>query len=526
MSMLSTGVLPPAVSNRLQTSLVAVLISLFAAIPASAQEVPQTPPPALKSTLDKIIETDAFENSLWGIYVTDAATGRTLYSRNRQKSFIPASNVKLYVTATALSMLGPDYRYLTRLYAQNRPTSGGQLRGNLVVRGSGDPTIGKRFRPGDDRTALFREWRDSLAAAGIRHMRGDIIGDDDVFDDVPFGEGWSWQDLTWWYAAEISGLSFNDNAVDLTVTPRRPDMPATLSWKPFNTKYVEFTNQTRTVPASADYDESYDKKWGTNHFTVSSLLPVDDGDEEALSVTNPTRYFAFVFRESLVRGGFAGRGEAVDVDELSFKPDYASDSLRRIAGHRSPPLNRIVQVTNRRSQNFYAEQLLKTIAAEEPLQPDDPLYEDELEPGSSAMGWQAALPFLATTGIDTSRINLVDGSGLSRKNLVTPQMTAQLLRYMQSDAPGDSVRSAFYQSLAQPGIEGTLRNRFERGPAAATVRAKTGTLSHVSALSGYVEDQRGRPLVFSIMVNHHTTDADKVREAQDRIVNRLARYPN
>lgn len=487
--------------------------SLSAQPTASARQLTQQ--------IDRVIEQEPFENALWGIHVTDLAGREVIYSHNGEKSFIPASNVKLYVTAAVLDQLGPGYTYETPLHAAG-PIRGGVLEGPLVVRGSGDPTISGRFHEGD-RTAVFEQWASALRRAGIESVAGDVIGDDDVFDDVPLGEGWSWDDIPYWYAAEISGLSFNDNAVDLVVRARQPGMPAQINWQPRNTDYITVNNRSRTLTASADYEEEYRRPLEVNRFTVASELPAGQSDRESLTVTNPTLYFTHVLRETLLRSGIAIAGDPVDVDALSIKPDYTAPGLRTVATYTSPPLSDIVQVANTRSQNLFAEQLLKTLAAERPIDADDPLYDDDMESGSAEMGIASAMATFAAAGLDTSRISLADGSGLSRKNLVTPKMTVRLLRYMQNSVD-EGTSSAFYTSLPLGGVSGTLRYRFDRGRARNNVRAKTGSLSHVSALSGYVQTPTGRMLTFSIFCNSYTVSSSAARAAIDQIVNILASY--
>ncbi|MEX1055789.1 MAG: D-alanyl-D-alanine carboxypeptidase/D-alanyl-D-alanine-endopeptidase, partial [Rhodothermales bacterium] len=191
--------------------------------------------------------------------------------------------------------------------------------------------------------------------------------------------------------------------------------------------------------------------------------------------------------------------------------------LRQIAVHTSAPLSDIVAGINKPSQNLYADMVLKTLGAELPAEDED------LEPGSSGMGIEVAMTTFSRAGIDTSRIQLVDGSGLSSMNLVTPDMTTSLLTYMWSH-PSLDVREAFYRSLPIAGTEGTLRNRLTSGPARENLRAKTGSLSNVSTLSGYLRAEDGTPLAFSLMSNHYTTRTADVRTAQDAVVNLLARY--
>ncbi len=471
----------------------------------------------LERAIDEVLDAEALTNGWWGAMVVDLDTGEVLYRRHTERSFVPASNTKLYTTAAALDQLGLGYRYRTEVFIDG-PVVDGVLEGNVIVRGSGDPVIGGRFN-GGDRTAVFRAWADSLRALGITRINGDLIGDDDVFDDTPLGYGWSWDDEPYWYAAEISGLSFNDNNVDFAIEARSEGQPARVRWEPFGTDYVRVINRTLTISADSSLDEGYARARGANTIELSSRVPEGRTDFESLTITNPTRFFVHVMREALVQAGLAVEGRPVDVDDLSIKPDYAPDRYQRVAVHTSVPLAEIVNVINKRSQNLYAEQVLRTLAAERPL--DD----EELEPGSAEMGLEVAMTTFVKAGIDTSRIQLVDGSGLSRMNLVTPAMTMALLRYMWHH-PDASVRQAFIDSMPIGGQDGTLQFRFRRGAARGKVRAKTGTLSNVSSLSGYVPSAQGSFLAFVLMGNHHTAKGKVVRAAQDRVVNLLAEYRN
>lgn len=463
------------------------------------------------------IEASPYTGAFWGIEVTNLRTGQSLFRHNVNYVFAPASNVKLLTAAAALRRLGPEYHYETTLHVDG-PIRNGVLRGNLIVRGSGDPTVGG-YHQREDPTRVFRQWADSLEAEGIARIAGDIIGDDDPFSDVPLGEGWSWDDVPYDYSAESGGLVFNTNTIDLEVTGRFPGAPARISWAPFETDFVQVVNRSRTVPRDSSSDEAYDRPSDANTFTVRSTVHPGETQDESLAIRDPTGYLTHVFREVLLRKGIAVDGAGADVDRMPIKPDYDVDSVRRVATYRSPPLREVVRTMNHESQNLYAEQLLRTLAVVNP--PDT--TSDELTTGSAALGALAVASELAEVGVDTSRVQIVDGSGLSRQNYVSPRAMTRLLEHMWVEATPEW-SAAFYQSLPTGGEEGTLEYRFQFGaPARGNVQAKTGTLSNVSALSGYVESETGAPLSFVIFCNHHLTDSDAVRAAQDAIVNALAR---
>lgn len=484
---------------------------------AEAQPAPNEARSYLRHTIAETIEAEPYAGAFWGIQVTNLRSGRTLFERNVDHVFTPASNAKLLTAVAALQRLGTDFQYRTRLY-RDGPIRNGVLKGNLIVRGSGDPTLGG-YRQREDPTQVFRHWVDSLKAAGIERIEGDIIGDDNPFSDVPLGEGWSWNDVPHSYAAEVNGLVFNVNTIDVTVTGREVGEPGRITWSPFETDFVRVINQTRTIPRDSSDDEEYDRPFSENTFRIRSQVHPRRRQKEALTITRPTNYFTHVLREVLVREGISVRGGGVDVDRMSIKPDYEDDSVTRVATYTSPPLAKIVRTMNHESQNLYAEQLLRTLAV---VNPPDTTAE-EMKTGSAALGAFAVKSELSRAGVDTSLVQVVDGSGLSRKNLVSPRAMTRLLEHMWVDV-GPERSSAFYDSLPKGGEEGTLEYRFLHGaPARGVVRAKTGTLSNVSSLSGYVKSDSGTPLSFVIFCNHHLTDTDDVRDAQDAIVNALAR---
>lgn len=495
--------------------LILFILLLYPSLAAGQSRESLRSPAQLAGAIDRVLEDEDFDNAFWGVYVADLNSGEVLYTKNEGKSFVPASNAKLYTAAATLSRLGPDYRYHTTLYAEG-PIRNGVLRGDLIVRGSGDPTIGGRFHD-DDATRIFRAWADSLKNLGITRIEGDIVGDDDVFDDVSLGTGWSWDDETYYYASEISGLSFHENVVDVSIRGQRTGEPGSVTWEPFQTSYIEITNETVTISSQRSIDEGYERTRGGNFIRLYSEVPAGKTDKEPLSVHNATLYFVHVLSETLIQAGISIAGQPVDIDDLPVTPNYSDPNLRPVASYTSPPLAEIVKEMGVESNNHVAEQLLKTLAAEIPLR------SRKYDPGSADMGIAIIREQLGSIGVDTTRINLVDGSGLSRNNLITPVATGMLLQYMW-DHPDRSVRRAFYDSLPIGGESGTLAYRFQRNPLRGNVRAKTGSLGGVSSLAGYVRTSSQTPLVFVIMTNHFTTSSRPIRNAQDEIVALLAQY--
>lgn len=509
--------------SLLRPLLVLALVTLPVA--AAGQPAPRTSN-QLHRDIEQVLADTLFDNAFWAVLVHDLEHNQTLFARNANKSFLPASNAKLYTTSAALDQLGPDFRYRTTLYAAG-DVRDGVLHGSLILRGSGDPSLGSYYDPttGEridslDVTSVFRAWADSLRAAGITAVRGDVIGDDDVMDDQPLGFDWSWNDAPYASAAELGGIVFSDNVIALRTEGQMPGTPAHLTWLPHQTDYVDVINHTRSVPADSSSDLEYDRARAANVIYVSGEASHGRTIEEELTITNPTRYAVHVLRETLLEAGIPILGAPKDVDDLSIKPDYTSPALRPVATYLSPPLADLVRVVNKPSQNLYAEQVIRTIGVHTPVVETD---DEDLEPGSTEMGVAAAMRTFARARMDTSRLRLADGSGLSRRNLVTAEMTMALLRYMWSH-PDPATRAAFLASLPVGGIDGTLEYRFLNGPTQGAVRAKTGTLGGVSALSGYVPSAQDTPLAFVIMCTSHTVRASDARAVQDAIVDLLARY--
>jgi D-alanyl-D-alanine carboxypeptidase/D-alanyl-D-alanine-endopeptidase (penicillin-binding protein 4) len=491
--------------------------------PALAQGGPEgwiAPDPSLAEAIDAVVDAPDFEDAFWGVHIVDLTTGETLYARNAQKNFVPASNQKLFSTAAALDGLGPDFRYTTTLYLDG-VVRDSVLDGNLVVRGSGDPSIGGRlfeddYPFDDDPTALFRAWADSLKARGITAVTDHVIGDDDVFDDTELGNGWAWDDVPSVYAAEISGLSFNEGRIRVTAEGTRIGRPAELSWEPDETDYVYFINETETVPYREGRDREVRRERGGNVYWIESEVPPGRRLRHTLSVHNPTRFFAHALRATLRAEGVYVDGDPVDIDDWREKPDYAR--LVPVASHTSRPLADLVALTNKESQNLYAEHLLKTLGAVK-CPPDLP---DDVDCGSAEAGLRAAEPLFERAGLDLETMRLRDGSGMTHYNMIAPEDVTALLRTMWAH-PDSSVTAAFVNSLAVGGEDGTLSGRLRSGRARGNVRAKTGTVTGAKNLSGYVTTAGGTPLAFSLLTNNFGTSSRVVARAQDAIAQLLAR---
>ena len=376
------------------------------------------------STIDRVVKNatsrPSLKGAVWGIAVRNLETGEMLFSHNAEINATPASNVKLYTSAAALETMGPDFRYVTRVYCGG-PVEDGVLRGPLVIRGSGDPSIGGLHT--DDPTEVFRAWADSLRAAGIRQIDGAILGDDNVFDDEALGKGWSWDDTPFYYAAEISGLSFHRNVVDLTVRGQREGMPATLSWTPIETDYVGVVNHSVTSPYGTRTDEDYRRTPGTNVIHVGTAVPPNGIEREELTISNPTLFFAHVLREVLIDAGISVTGTAVDVDDVPIPPSYEDGSLQRVASYTSPPLSELVGAVNEESDNLYAEHIFRSLSLYGTLAPQTSRPDVSILAGAAAPD---------TSSDDPSRS---DVSESDRRVVRTAALTSRRPSFLQISSP-------------------------------------------------------------------------------------------
>jgi serine-type D-Ala-D-Ala carboxypeptidase/endopeptidase (penicillin-binding protein 4) len=433
------------------------------------------------------------------VVVKSLQSGETLYSLNPRKLMMPASNLKIVTLAAAAERLGWNYTYATRLFAAG-DLDAGTLRGDLVVVGSGDPSI-----TSETADAVFGEWAGRLTAAGIRAVAGRIIGDDDEFDDNGLGFGWSWDDLPDDYAAAVSALQFNENAVRVTVAPGpAAGDSAGISIAPAGSG-LEVVGDVTTGGAGAAESIAARRLPGSMRLALAGSIPAGHAPATlVVSVENPTLFFARALRQALIARGIDVRGPAVDIDEVRDAPPRPPSP---IATHTSPPLSTLALRLMKISQNLYAETLLKTMAA--------------AAPRTAERGRAAVAAALQPWGVGADALILRDGSGLSRYDYVTADALVSVLAHVAGD---ERLRGPFEAALPVAGRDGTLANRMKGTAAEGNARAKTGSMSNVRGLSGYVTAASGERLVFSMLANNFEVAGATITGAEDRIVVRLAGF--
>ena len=454
----------------------------------------------LARKLREVLARKAFRSARLGLVLREVGNSQPLFSHNAKMGFMTASNMKLVSSATALEVLGPDKVLETRFVGFGKKQDG-VWEGDLQIVGSGDPTFGAKAFCRGKATEVFDGLIEALRKEGIREIRGDILGVDDCQPDEIMGWGWDWSYHADWYAAQVSGLCFNENCVDFLFSGEELGKPLLFRLEP-DTSYVSVINRTRVIPAGKPYEVVFHRGLGNNVITLSGTFPLGKKNKRDWgSVENPTAFCAQVCRESLERAGIPVRGKARDLDELVGYKEPGPKKL--FFTHRSPSLGEIVYSLNKRSQNLYAEQVLRLAGK---ARGGD---------GSMRSGREAAKEVLARLGVSTEHFLMADGSGLSRVNLVRPELLAGLLAGMWKSKN----REVFFRSLPIAGKDGTLKRRFPRGhPGYLRVHAKTGYISKVIALSGYIPRKGKEPWVFSILVNDFFAPNSRIIKGVDDLV--------
>jgi serine-type D-Ala-D-Ala carboxypeptidase/endopeptidase (penicillin-binding protein 4) len=490
--------------------LVSVTVVSAACAPAGAGPGEPEPPvsavAALRAEFREIFADPAFRNAHWGVMVQSVETGEILYRQNAEKLFMPASNNKLVTAAVALSRLKPEYRFHTRIAASGTVGADGTLRGDLVVVGGGDPAISERFYDNDP-TAVFRDWADSLKARGVTRIGGDIVGDDDLFDDVHLGPGWAWDYLGAYYAAEFGALLYNEGAVTFKITPGDSIGAAAHMNSLPPTRYLEVETDIATVADSIGDSIRAERRPFSNDARIwGTIWAGQDTVTRYIAPYDPTLFFVTVLAETLESEGIEVAGRPVDMDSLS--PDERGDSLATLFIHESPPLSEIVTPFLKRSQNQIGEMLLRYVGVV------------DSDTGSVAAGRRVVVATLTDWGIPQSRYIYVDGSGLSRYNYLSPDALIRLLRVV-ARRPEFEI---FYDALPVAGVDGTIEKRMRGTRAEGNARAKTGYIANSRALSGYVTTLDGELLAFSMIVNNFAESVDAAEYLQDLAVERLANF--
>jgi D-alanyl-D-alanine carboxypeptidase/D-alanyl-D-alanine-endopeptidase (penicillin-binding protein 4) len=470
----------------------------------------------LGAEIDRIMSESDLGQARLGVFVISLQDGRVLYSRDGDRLFTPASNMKVYTTAVALDLLGADYRWRTSVYASKQPDANGVIDGDLTLYGRGAPDL--ISKPKGDAPSLAK-FADQLYQSGVRQVRGNILGDESYFRGDLFGLGWQWNDLQWYFGAEPSALSVNENSIEVTIAPaNKKGTSANVVVTP-NESYVHLTNNATTTDGDAVTTIGVIRDLSTNDVRVWGDFPVAGRAFSAfLSVHNPALWAATLFKQALVARGITVDGEPRGRDfRVADKDKFDPQKSFELAYQDSERLGEIIRKTNKESNNLFAELILRTVGKERGSLAPDPDPRKNQARGDDQAGAAVVNAWLGQKGISPGGLEIRDGSGLSRLDLITPEVTARLLVTMAKS----NGAATFHDSLPIAGHDGTLASRLKKYE--GRIFAKTGSLTYVHALSGYANAPGGEVFAFSILCNDATTDP-KALSVIDQIAGAIADF--
>ncbi len=452
--------------------------------------------------VSRILETPPVSKGEWGILVLDAITGQTLYEKNADSFFVPASNMKLFTTALALDTLGPDYRFRTTLETSGT-LNDGFIQGDLILVGRGDPNLSNRKFPYDTKEEfdgpperVLNELADQLVLKGVRQISGDVVGDDSYFPRERYPDGWEIDDMVWEYGAAVSAIVLNDNTVTLTVVAgAKAGEPVSISPE-LATPDFSVRNEVATVATREKGELRLTREPGSSTVVVSGTIAAGSPPRKlVLAVQEPALSAATILARLLADRGI----KIVGKTRAHHDPNPPGIDRTVLAEHQSLRLGDTVKLVNKISQNLHTEVLLRTAARQQ-----GPWTTPEDLP-------KFPLSFYERAGIVAGDVIQTDGSGLSRHDLVTPRAVVALLQYAQKQP----WFLPYYLSLPISGIDGTLTERMKNAGMTGKIHAKTGSVAHVRALSGYADTASGRRIIFSFLSNNVGGSGREVHDAID-----------
>jgi serine-type D-Ala-D-Ala carboxypeptidase/endopeptidase (penicillin-binding protein 4) len=482
--------------TRLHRSVVVVLLTFFL-IPAFGIESRANSLETIQAKIAQFLKRPGVRSAQWGIQILDPETSSVVLEVNPDKTFLPASVLKVLTTSTALEKLGPDFKYRTGVYTNGTIDSNGTLQGDLVLVGRGDPNLTDPYGELFEKPALL-ELAQELKSRGVSRIQGDIIGDDSYFDSDSPVKGWTALALRSLYGAPINALSVNNNVLWVHARPTKYNQKVIVGVEP-QTSHFKIRNQAKTGSRRARQTIRVQLIRGTNTIVVSGILPANKTASQPVLLERAAEVAADMLQEALQSEGIIVRGK-VHATHYGDVSEEQRKSWKLLAEHQSPPLIRALEIINKKSQNLHAEMLLRTLGAE---------FKGL---GTNEAGLQVVKAFLVDSGIDSEGIKLNDGCGLSRENLVTPRFQTSLLNFLSQRYYFDLFRN----TLAISGTDGTLRNRLSALDVRGSIHAKTGTLNGVTTLAGYMTTKSGRNLIFSIFANRVNAVA-RVKKTIDEI---------
>jgi len=490
------------VKNVIYLLLLLLFVTSCSSIPVSFREINKE---ELSTRIETIFNDTLFSHAHWGVLIQSLKNGRTIYERNADRMFMPASNEKIPTSAATLIKLGSDFTFQT-IIGNSGYRSDSTIYGDLIIIGDGDPTLSDRIY--EKPTTVFELWADSILSFGVNVIDGNIIGDDNKYDDSHLGYGWTFMGLDYWPSAEISALQLNENYIDLQFIPPLTKIDTLQIVPDLESEYYKIIDETEIVDTGKT-DLNISSNFGQNNIVIKGkVLQGSKKFERSPTITNPTKFYATVLKEVLERKGIKILGHPKDCDDI----DNYSDSIRirdTLLVHHSPPMKEMLKVLMKRSQNLYAETMIRILGYK------------KSGIGSFKEGKKVVEEVLLQFGIEKDTYAFMDGSGLSRYNFISPNQVVKILKGMRNSPYWD----VWYDIQPIAGIDGTLRKRMKGTKAEGNVRAKTGTISNVRGLSGYVSTSEGEEIVFSFLVNGHLQATRETELITDKVLELIAEYP-
>ncbi len=507
------------ISQRARRLFILALIMACSASPIEARKKKPVVPP-LADQVDQILKSSSIGAGFFGIEVFSLDQNQVVYEKDAEHLFVPASNTKLFTIATAMARLPNDFRFHTTLESAGRVDKYGRLNGDLILVGRGDPNLSNRVLPYDPKSTSslsplspLENLADQLVAKGIKVIDGDVVGDDSYFVYEPYGDSWGWDDLMWGYGAPVSALTINDNVFSVSVQPGESvGDKAFITVSPFYPSF-QIDSELRTGTASSERSIHWERKPGSHQLHSWGNIPIDGKpDHESISIEDPGHVAAEALAEILERRGIViyGRVRAHHREYWESGTGQVTSAPKStvLAELVSAPLIEDLKVIAKVSQNLHAEMLLRTIGAQ---------VKGE---GSVKAGLAAEKDFLKDAGLTENEVFLNDGSGMDPHNLVSPHAVVQLLKYVWAQP----YRPQFIDLLPVSATDGTIASRFRESAYVGQIFAKTGTLTHVNALSGFATSLSGEHFTFSIFVNNHAQDSKLATSAMDKVLETILGY--
>lgn len=438
---------------------------------------------AMCEKINQTIEQSEFANARWGVIAISLKDGRIACERDGRKLFNPASIQKTLTSIIALDKLGADFRFKTSIFAPNQIETDGTLNGDLVIYGQGAPDF-----DGEGLENITKQ----LQAKGLKHVKGNIVGDASFFKGETIGDGWTWNDLQWHYGAEASALTFRENQAGVYMQDGKPTA---------STDYLQV--QSTLQPKQNGETEAF----GINRGLADNQIYVwGNGDKASgrMAVYNPALWTAKTFKESLEKRGITIDGEAKSVD---WKSENKFDVVNAVelASFDSKTLGEIVNRMNKHSVNIYAELILRTLGKRFGDTAPDESRQIQAVRGDDSAGASVIKKWLTEKNVATDEIQIHDGSGLSRLDFVTPEAFGRALIF----AAQSNFADIFKDSLPVAATDGTLGGRL--GRVKGKVLAKTGSIMYVNSLAGYTQASDDEIFAFAIISNNITRKNDSSR---------------